>query len=169
MRTFLTIFGITWGTISVVLLLGFGVGLGRQLSKNMHGLGEGIIILWPGRTSVAYQGLSKGRALRFREEDGFLVENEIPQIKYACPEYSRSGIKLKHEKNTYSSLIRGIYPVYGEIRNVIPQRGGRFIDNIDMEQKRRIVFLGFGLKEELFKDKRAVGKYISVSSIPFQD
>jgi len=168
MRTFLTIFGITWGTISVVLLLGFGVGLGRQLSKNMHGLGEGIIILWPGRTSMAYQGLSKGRALRFREEDAFLVENEIPQIKYACPEYSRGGVKLKYEKNTYSSLIRGIYPVYGEIRNVIPQRGGRFIDNIDMEQKRRIIFLGFGLKEELFKNKPAVGRYIFVNSIPFQ-
>ena len=168
MRTFLTIFGITWGTISVVLLLGFGVGLGRQVRKNMHGLGEGIIIIWPGRTSIAYQGLGKGRPLRFREEDAFLIEAEISQIKYICPEYSGSGVELKHEKNTYSSRIRGIYPVYRDMRNVIPERGGRFINNIDMEQKRRIIFLGFKLKEELFKDESAVGKYISVNSIPFQ-
>lgn len=89
LRTFLTVFGIIWGTISVVLLLGFGVGVGRQMSENMHGLGEGIIILWPARTSMAYQGLSKGRPLRFMEEDAFLVRREIPQIKIISPEYSR--------------------------------------------------------------------------------
>jgi len=168
MRTFLTIFGIIWGTISIVLLLGFGVGLERQLSKTMHGLGEGIIIIWPGRTSMAYEGLSKGRPLRFREEDAFLLEQEIPQIKYSCPEYSRWGVKLKYEKNTYSSLVRGIYPFYSDMRNVIPERGGRFINNIDMEQKRRVIFIGFGIKEELFRDKPAVGKYISVNGVPFQ-
>jgi len=61
-RTVLTVFGIVWGTVSIVLLLGFGVGMGRQMSKNMHGMGEGIIILWPARTSISYQGLNKGRA-----------------------------------------------------------------------------------------------------------
>jgi putative ABC transport system permease protein len=168
MRTFLTIFGIIWGTISVVLLLGFGVGVGRQLNKTLHGLGEGIIILYPARTSIAYQGLSKGRALRFREEDAFLVKNEIPQIKYSCPEYSRWGVKIKNGKNTYATLIRGIYPFYGEIRNVIPERGGRFIDNIDIKQKKRVVFLGFKLKEELFKDEPALGRYVSINGAPFQ-
>lgn len=168
LRTFLTVFGITWGTISVVLLLGFGVGMGRQLIKNMHGLGEGIIILWPGRTSVAYQGLNKGRALHFREEDTFLIKQEIAQIKYISPEYSRYEVKLKHEKNTYSTQIRGIYPVWNEMRNVIPERGGRFINDRDLEQKRRVIFLGNKVKEELFKDKPAIGKYVFVDRVPFQ-
>lgn len=168
LRTFLTIFGITWGTISVVLLLGFGVGMGRQMSKNMHGLGEGIIILWPGRTSMAYLGLSKGRALRFREEDAFLLAREIPEIKYVSPEYSRGGVKLKYEKNTYAAQTRGVYPVYGEMRNVIPERGGRFINSRDVEQKRRVVFIGSKVKDELFKDELVIGKYIFVNSVPFQ-
>lgn len=168
LRTFLTIFGITWGTVSVVLLLGFGVGLERQMMKNWHGLGERIIILWPGRTSVPYEGLSKGRALQFREEDAFLVEREIFQIKCVSPEYSKWGVKLKYENNIYSTHVRGIYPVYEDMRNVIAERGGRFINNIDMEQKRRVIFIGFKLKEELFKDKQAIGKYVSVNGIPFQ-
>jgi putative ABC transport system permease protein len=168
LRTFLTVFGIIWGTISVVLLLGFGVGVGRQMSENYHGLGEGIIILWPARTSMAYQGLSKGRALRFREEDAFLVKQEIPQIKAISPEYSRYGVKLKHEKNTYSAQIQGIYPGYEDMRNVIPERGGRFISEVDIKLRRRIIFLGYKIKEELFKDEPAVGKYVFVNSVPFQ-
>ena len=167
-RTFLTIFGITWGTISVVLLLAFGVGMERQLDKNMHGLGEGIMIIWPGRTSMAYEGLSKGRSLRFREEDAFLVEQEIPQVKYSSPEYTGWGVKLKNGKNAYSCVMKGIYPFYSDIRNVIPQRGGRFINDTDTVQKRRVIFIGFSIKEELFKDEEAVGKYIHVNSVPFQ-
>lgn len=168
LRTFLTIFGIIWGTISVVLLLGFGVGVGKQMSENMHGLGEGIIILWPARTSIAYQGLSKGRALRFREEDAFLVRQEISQIKTISPEYSRYGVKLNHEKNTYSAQIQGIYPGYEDMRNVIPERGGRFISDLDIKLRRRVIFLGYKIKEELFKDEPAVGKYVFVNSVPFQ-
>ena len=159
-RTFLTIFGITWGTISVVLLLAFGVGMERQMDKNMHGLGEGIMIIWPGRTSMAYEGLSKGRPLRFREEDAFLVEQEIPQVKYSSPEYTGWGVKLKYGKNAYSCVMKGIYPFYSDIRNVIPQRGGRFINDTDTAEKRRVIFIGFSIKEELFKDEEAIGKYI---------
>jgi len=168
LRTFLTVFGIIWGTISVVLLLGFGLGVGRQMSENMHGLGEGIIILWPARTSLAYQGLSKGRALRFREEDAFLVKQEIPQIKSISPEYSRYGVKLKYEKNTYSAQIQGIYPEYEDMRNVIPDRGGRFIDDIDIKLRRRVIFIGYKIKEELFKEESAIGKYVFVNAVPFQ-
>lgn len=168
LRTFLTVFGIIWGTISVVLLLGFGVGVARQMSENYHGLGEGIIILWPARTSMAYQGLSKGRPLRFREEDAFLVKQEIPQIKVISPEYSRYGVKLKYEKNTYSAQIQGIYPGYEDMRNVIPERGGRFINEVDIKLRRRIIFLGYKIKEELFKNEPAIGKYVFVNSVPFQ-
>jgi len=168
LRTFLTIFGIIWGTISVVLLLGFGVGLGRQLKKNFHGMGEGLLIIWPGRTSLSYQGLNKGRQLRFREEDAFLLEQEITQVTQISPEYSRWGVELKYKKNTYSATVRGVYPVYEKMRNVIPEREGRFINNIDIEQKRRAIFLGFKVKKELFKDEPAVGKYVSLNSTPFQ-
>lgn len=167
MRTALTIFGITWGTISIVLLLGFGVGLGRQMTKNAHGMGEGIMILWPARTSISYQGLNKGRGLRFMEEDASLLSREIPQIQAISAEYSKWNIPLKHEQNTFSTLVRGVYPIYCEMRNIIPESGGRFLDPIDIENRKRVVFIGDQLKQELFKDSPAVGKYITINGIPF--
>jgi len=167
MRTVLTVFGIVWGTVSIVLLLGFGVGMGRQMSKDMHGMGEGIMILWPTRTSISYQGLNKGRALRFLEEDAFLLEREVPQVASVSAEYSRWNIPLKNEKNTYSAMIRGVYPVYGEMRNIIPERGGRFINPLDLEHRKRVIFLGDEIKKELFKDAPAVGRYVMLNSIPF--
>jgi putative ABC transport system permease protein len=166
-RTVLTVFGIVWGTVSIVLLLGFGVGMGRQMSKNMHGMGEGIIILWPARTSISYQGLNKGRALSFLEEDAFLLDREVPQVASVSAEYSRWNTTLKNDKNSYSALVRGIYPVYGEMRNIIPERGGRFIDPLDLEHRKRVVFLGNKVKEELFKSAPAVGRYVMLNSIPF--
>ncbi len=168
LRTFLTIFGIIWGTISIVLLLGFGVGLGRQLKKNLHGLGEGLIILWPGKTSIPYQGMGKGRQLYFREDDAFLLEQEIQQIKYICPEYARWSVELKQQKNTYTARVRGVYPVYRLMRNAIPSRQGRFLNPVDIEKRRRVIFLGNKVKEELFKDDSAEGKYITLNGIPFR-
>lgn len=168
LRTFLTIFGIIWGTISVVLLLAFGVGVGRQMSENLHGLGEGIIILWPGRTSVAYEGLSRGRALHFREDDAFLIQREVRQIKLISPEYSRYGVEFKYGRNTYSTQVQGIYPGYEQMRNIIPERGGRFLNPVDIELRRRVVFIGSKLKEELFKEQPAIGKYVFVNGVPFQ-
>jgi len=168
MRTFLTVFGITWGTISVVLLLGFGVGLGRQMKKNFHGMGEGLIILWPGRTSVAFEGLNKGRRLSFREEDALLLQREISGIRHVSPEYARGGVELKTGRSTYSVYLRGVYPVYGEIRNTIPEKGGRFLDELDLRNKRRSIFLGTKVKEELFGEEPAVGRLVLLNSVPFQ-
>lgn len=166
-RTVLTVFGIVWGTVSIVLLMGFGVGLGRQMTKNMHGMGEGIMIVWPVRTSISYQGFNKGRSLDFLEEDAFLLQREVPQVGAISAEYSRWNVTLRKDKNSYSALVRGVYPIYAEMRNIIPERGGRFIDPLDLEHKKRVVFLGNKLKEELFLSAPAVGHYIMLNSIPF--
>ena len=69
LRTLLTLLGITWGTVSVSLLVAFGEGLQKRIEKNQRGLGENIVIAWPSRTSIPYQGLGKGRRLRVSEED----------------------------------------------------------------------------------------------------
>lgn len=167
LRTFLTIFGIIWGTMAIVLLLAFGVGLERQMIKSWHGFGEGIIVTWARLTSKPYKGLPKGRQLRFRPEDAFLLKQEISQIKYACAEYNRGGFEFKYKNNTYNARLRGVYPEYSPTRNIIPQRGGRFIDPIDIQKKRRTVLLGNRLKEELFKDEPAVGKYVHINNVPF--
>ena len=70
LRTSLTVLGIAWGTVAVVVLLAFGVGLERQTRKRFHGLGDRIVILWGGRTTKPFAGFGDGRPIRLQELQG---------------------------------------------------------------------------------------------------
>ena len=167
LRTFLTIFGIIWGTASVVLLLAFGKGLQAQNQKSMHGLGEGIVILWGGKTSKPYMGFGRGRWVQLREEDAALLKREIREMGGVSPEYSKWNTTMRYKKNTVTQNMIGIYPVFGELRNIYAEMGGRFINPIDLEAQKRVVFIGNELKEDLFGQDQAVGKYIFIDNVPF--
>ncbi len=167
LRTLLTLFGIIWGTSAVVLLLAFGKGLQAQNEKSMHGLGEGIVILWGGKTSKPYKGFGVGRWIGLREEDAFLLKREISQIGGISPEYSHWDAALRYKRSNLLKNVVGIYPSFGELRNIYAQPGGRFIDQMDLERRKRVVFIGNRLKEELFGKERAVGKHIIIDNIPF--
>lgn len=167
LRTFLTLFGIIWGTSAVVLLLAFGKGLHAQNQKDMHGLGEKIVILWGGRTSKPYMGFGRGRGIPLREEDADLLKKEIRQMEGVSPEYSQWNTNMKYKKNAVTQNMVGIYPVFGELRNIFPQMGGRFIDKVDLEKRKRVAFIGNQLKEDLFGKDEAVGKYMIIDNIPF--
>ena len=167
LRSFLTLFGITWGTVAVVLLLAFGTGLQRQSLKSMHGMGERIVILFPQRTTKPYQGMGVGRPIRLTDEDAWLLQREIPGMEAVTPEYGRWGVKLKYKDKASNTRISGVYPVYEELRNTFPQRGGRFIDPLDIQMKRRVIFLGNETAKKLFGEDQAVGKTITVNGVPF--
>jgi putative ABC transport system permease protein len=167
LRTLLTLFGIIWGTTAVVLLLAFGKGLHAQNQKSMHGLGEGIVILWGGRTSKAFQGFGKGRSIPLREEDAALLKREIRWMGGVSPEYSRWNTYMKYKDNAVTQNMVGINPVFAEMRNIYPEMGGRFINKIDLENKRRVVFIGDQLKKDLFGEQDAIGKYIIIDDVPF--
>jgi putative ABC transport system permease protein len=167
LRTFLTIFGIIWGTASVVLLLAFGKGLQAQNEESMHGLGEGIVILWGGKTSKPYMGFGRGRWIQLREEDAALLKREIRDMGGISPEYSKWNTTMRYKKNTVTQNMIGIYPVFGELRNIYAEMGGRFINPIDLEAQKRVVFIGNELKEDLFGQDQAVGKYIFIDNVPF--
>ncbi|MFQ6003788.1 MAG: ABC transporter permease, partial [Candidatus Zixiibacteriota bacterium] len=167
LRTFLTVFGIIWGTASVVLLLAFGKGLHAQNQKSMHGLGERIVIMWGGRTSKPYMGFGKARRIGLREEDATLLKREIKGLGGISPEYSKWTTTMRYKKNTVTQNMVGIYPIFGDLRNIYPELGGRFINHIDLKEKKRVVFIGNKLKEDLFGKDEAVGKYIFIDNVPF--
>ena len=167
LRTLLTLFGIIWGTAAVVLLLAFGKGLHAQNQEAMHGLGESIVILWGGRTSKPFMGFGKGRAIPLREEDALLLKREIKQLAGVSPEYSRWSTHMKYKKNAVTQNMVGIYPIFGEMRNIFAEMGGRFINKIDLEQRKRVVFIGDQLKKDLFGEEEAIGKYIIIDNVPF--
>ncbi len=167
LRTFLTILGITWGTVAVVVLLAFGVGLEKQSRKNMHGMGDGIVVMYPGRTMKPFAGFPDGRPIRFREEDATLLEREIPEIAHISPEYITNGRAVRVGEAITSPAITGIIPIYGDMRNIIPEIGGRFINEPDLKYRRRVVVLGDEIKRLLFAEEDAVGRQVMVGQTPF--
>jgi putative ABC transport system permease protein len=167
LRTFLTVFGIVWGTVAVTLLLAFGTGLKKQMIKNTAGLGDRICIAWPGLTSVPYQGLGKGRRIRLIEEDVDAIRREAEGLSGVSSEYQTS-MKLHLDLKTWPVDVSGVSPEFGRMRNLIPDSGGRFIDPVDMAEQRRVVFLGDKLAKNVFgKPEDAVGKTVMLGSSPF--
>ena len=120
LRTFLTMFGIVWGTVSVSLLLAFGKGLQRQMIVNSSGIGDAICIAWPGLTSVPYEGLGKGRKINLNEEDVEAIRQEARGVNMISSEYSKT-LKLNYGAKTIAIDISGVSPDFGPMRNLLPQ------------------------------------------------
>jgi len=166
-RITLTIFALAWGTFSIVVLLAFGEGLNRQMIKSTHGLGEGICIVFSGQTSKPYQGLGKGRVIRLQEEDVELLQSRVSGIELISPENDRYRNNMTYGRKSLSERVIGIYPHFEDLRGYFPQRNSRFINDLDLKNKRRVVFLGTELKKRLFGEEDAVGKTILINRIPF--
>ncbi len=166
MRTALTVLGITWGTVSVALLVAFGEGLEAKIRAQQRGLGENIVIAFPSRTSIPYQGLGKGRRIRINDEDIQALRREIPDASFSG-EFSRQSSSFKREKVRLTPDMSANSPIFAVMRNVIPAEGGRYINDLDMDRRRRVVFIGNKLKTDLFGDGEAVGQTIMVDNTPF--
>jgi putative ABC transport system permease protein len=166
MRTALTVLGITWGTVSVALLVAFGEGLQAKIQQQQLGLGENIVIAFPSRTSIPYQGLGKGRRIRVSEDDIQALRREIPEASFSG-EFSRRNSSFKREKVRLTPQISANSPIFAVMRNVIPAQGGRYINDLDMDRRRRVVFIGDKLKTDLFGDGEAVGQTIMLDNTPF--
>jgi len=166
LRSFLTIFGIMWGTATLILLLAFGFGFRDQTVLNMRGMGDQIAIMFPGQTTKAYDGYGIGRPIRFKEDDVEMMRAEIPQIDVVTPEYMRS-LPVVNGQNRRNSTIGGVYPVYSEMRNIFPREGGRWLNELDVKQQRRVIFLGNQLAENLFGEEDPVGQQVFVRNTPF--
>ena len=166
MRTALTLFGIVWGTVSVALLVAFGEGLENRIRKNQRGLGENIVIAWPSRTSLPWEGLGKGRRIRLTEEDIETLRREIPEAGFSG-EYERDKSAFRKERVRITPQISANSPMFAAMRNIIPASGGRYVNDLDVNRRRRVVFLGDKLKQDLFGEGEAVGKTVMVDNVPF--
>jgi putative ABC transport system permease protein len=167
LRTFLTIFGIVWGTVAIVVLLAFGMGFKRQLAVNMHGMGESVAIMFPGRTTKPFEGFGIGRPVNFIEDDARLIALQVPGIARISPEYAAGDAQVRLGENIINTLVSGVYPIYADMRSIIPERGGRFIDDIDLQERKRVALIGDEVKRLLFGEGGAIGKVIYVDQVPF--
>ena len=166
-RMLLTLSAIAWGTLSILLLLSFGEGLRKQMGRSTKGLGINIVILYGGQTSKVYKGLPKGRTIRFTVEDAQLLKNRIPEISNISPEFDYWGATFTYKEKTLTERFTGVGPAFEDMRTHYPDMGGRFINTSDIENRRRVIFLGDDLSQRLFEDDDPIGKEISINNIPF--
>lgn len=167
LRSFLTLVAIAWGTLSVVLLLAFGRGLGTSIMEGMLGAGNQVIMIYGGQTSVNHEGLGIGRTIRFTEEDVNLIQRAVQGIEYSSPQYGRWGVRLKAGDVITNTYMEGVNPGFEIMRTMYPADGGRFINEKDVDEMRRVLFLGDEIAEQLFGEDDPVGRDVLLDNIPF--
>jgi putative ABC transport system permease protein len=165
-RATLTLIAITWGTIAVVLLLSFGEGLGTQMLKGMMNAGNRIMIIYGGETGLVYQGLPKGRRIRFVEEDVDLISKTVMGIGMISPQY-HNNVTLTYGKFSITAECEGVNPCFEEMRRMYPSGGGRFLNDVDVNSQRRVLVLGALIAKDIFKDEDPVGKGILLDGVPY--
>ena len=165
-RAILTIVAIAWGTLSVVLLLAFGEGLSTQMQNGLLNAGNRIMIVYGGETSKVFEGLPKGRRIRLNEEDVDLLRRALPQIDMVSPQY-RETVSLTYKKFTTREECEGVNPYFEEMRRMYPLAGGRFLSSVDVDEQRRVLFLGAKVAEDMFGEEEPVGKTVMVDQVPF--
>ena len=166
LRTLLTLFGIIWGTVAVSLMLAFGEGLQQQLLKSTAGIGNKVVIGFPSSTSKPFEGLGKGRRIQVDEDDIEIIRQKAYGLDAISGEYMKD-FKLQYGAKVLSVSVSGVEPDFGGIRNLIPDTGGRFINSIDLERKRRVAFLGDELAKQIFPHVPPVGQTIQLQGFPF--
>lgn len=168
-RAVLTLFGIFWGTAAVILMMSVGTAVRRQNMVNFKGLGDYVILVFPHVTTKPFEGFGVDRPIRLVREDEEVLRREIPEIVRVSGEYMNWQSYLRRGARTRNPLVAGVNVEFGEMRNIIPRPGGRFFNDRDQEERRRVVFIGDKLKEFLYdRDEPAVGTFLTIDGVPFR-
>ena len=164
-RTFLTMFGIAWGIVSITLMVGAGTGLGVGIRRNAETFGKDVMIVFAGRTSMQAGGTRAGRQVRWEENDYLAVQREAPACKYVMPELGNE-VQTRSLYNSGGITAAGALPPFAEIRS-IDVAEGRFYNDEDNAEGRRVAFLGSDTKKQLFADRPALGATVWLNGIPY--
>ena len=165
LRSVLTMLGIVWGIAAVALLIAYGTSMRSVVVAAFDAFGKGAVIAWPAQTSEQAGGQRAGKKVHFEAEDVEAIRQEATAVKTVCMETVRfQGIS--YGDRLASTAIRGVCPEYGEMRAEVPSQG-RWISREDYVERRRVVFLGGRLREQLFSGRPAVGETVRISGVRF--
>jgi len=165
-RSFLTMFGIMWGVISIVILSALGEGFQRGNNTVLRELGKNILIIRNGRTSLQAGGERAGRVIRLDIGDVLALKANGKLIEHVTPEIMRGGIRVKSAFNSASLQMSGVWPIFQTIRTIEVDRG-RLINDEDNDDARRVVVIGYEASKQLFGDRDPVGAQITLNAIPY--
>ncbi len=166
LRTALTMFGIAWGIVSIILMVAAGEGLREGQAKVAEQFGKDILIVNAGRTSLQAGGTRAGRVIRFEADDYRSVQQQSPSCKYVLPELGQGNVPVRSAHNSAALTVTGSLPPFADIRS-LPAAEGHYPDWEDEAEARRVAFLGSDAKKQLFGNRPALGEKIRVGDFPY--
>src|SRR5262250_705847 len=166
-RSLLTMLGIVWGIATVTLLIAYGSSFRSILVHGFDAFGKSVVICWPQQTSEQPGGQRAGKKVVLEQADLDMVKATAPLVKHVCLETVRRPSIAYGDRMVGTAPVRGVCPEYGEMRNEVPSEG-RWINAEDELERRRVIFLGGRLKEQLFSGRPAVGETVQVAGVRFQ-
>jgi putative ABC transport system permease protein len=164
-RSVLTMLGIVWGIAAVALLIAYGSSLRSVVVAAFDAFGKGAVICWPAQTSEQAGGERAGKHVVFEKIDVENIRQEATLVKTVCMETVR-WLPIAYGDRMAQTAIRGVCSEYGEMRNEVPSQG-RWLSPEDELERRRVVFLGYRLREKLFAGRPAVGETVRISGMRF--
>jgi putative ABC transport system permease protein len=165
-RSTLTMLGIAWGVVSVVLLLAFGEGLGGAILMATGNMGNNVLVVWPGQTSMQAGGQRAGRKIRYEYEDVQAIRDEVPIIRRVSAE-SVDNFGYKTGTRVVSIQTRGIEPGYDQMRK-LKIGEGRFIEDAEFAARKPVVVLGSEAAHRLFQGAPGVGQTVLLGGRSFE-
>ena len=165
-RTFMTAFGIFWGTAILAMLIGGSKGLKSFMSRNFEGFATNVAIVFPGRTTVSYGGFNKGMEIQLNLQDVINIRRAIPEIENSSAVNNLWGTALYGQNQTTAQLT-GVESGYDKI--FVPKMyEGRFINEADNARSRKVCVVGKKAADELFGNESGIGKDISLNGIYYK-
>jgi putative ABC transport system permease protein len=166
LRTFLTMFGIAWGIVSIVLMVAAGEGLRVGQAKVAETLGKDVMIVFHGRTSLQAGGARAGRVVHWDDDDVPYLQENATDCQYILPELEQDTVRTHSAFNNAAFLVTGSMPAFGWVRTLNPGEG-RFYNDDDVHEARRVAFLGTDAAKQLFPQGGAVGQTIHLNDFPY--
>ncbi len=166
LRTALTAFGVFWGILMLILLLGAGRGMQNGIYEDFGSDVLDFIVVYTGTTSVAYKGMGMGRYIQLTENDVAAVKQQVPGVRFISQQSNRSDIAIVNGTKQGSFELMGVPDEYFDIKEKVPFTAGRKINSLDDAEVRKIALLGSVVVERLFgKGIDPVGKDVRVNGV----
>ena len=165
-RSALTMLGIVWGITTVTLLIAYGGSFRQILVSGFNAFGKGAVICWPQQTSEQPGGQRAGKKVVFEQADLAMVKETANFVRHVCLETVRRPGIAYGNRMVGTAAIRGVCPEYGEMRNEAASEG-RWINSLDELERRRVVFIGARVREQLFGGRTAIGETVLIGGVRF--
>lgn len=170
LRSFLTMLGVSWGIFMLVVMLGMGNGLKNAVLGGFDGFATNCSFVWTMPTTKPYEGFQRGRRFNFDNEDTRTIRDQVPGILVCSPELQlggwRGGNNVNYKSKTAAFSIYGSEPDVLQVE-AVRVVAGRFLNQMDLDEERKICVIGDQVVERLFEKEDPLGKYIRINGVYF--